>query len=113
MNNDSPIHNNIEGMLRLVNEFPAIRLLGSYADWRVVGGRPSGEVRGIWESARLLATDSVAAWFELPRGEVVYGHVASFVEDEKDGDKAYAAPRVRTKAKSKAAILREELAMVD
>lgn len=111
MNNDSPIHDNIEGMLRLTIEFPAIRLLGSYADWRVVGERPTGEVRGIWQTAKLLATDGVAAWFELPRGEVVYGHIASFVEDEKDGPVSYGLRK--GKGKSKAALLREELAMVD
>lgn len=109
MHNNSPIHENIEGMLRLTLEFPEVRILGSYAEWRVVGERPTGEVRGLWESAILLATDGVAAWFMVGRGAVVYGHLANFIADKKE---PYFGPR-KAKGKSKATRLREELAMRD
>lgn len=84
MINSSPIHDNIEAMLRLSGEFQEVRVMGSLAEWRVVEGRPVGEVTGVWEDVRLLATDGIAAFFLRGSGEVVYGHLHCFKKDKKE-----------------------------
>lgn len=96
MNNQSPIHDNIEGMLRLGTEFPDLRLMGSLAEWRIVPERPEGEVLGVWDGVKLLATDGVAAFFLRGDGTVLYGHLRHFVADKKDPnlDREYRPKRV-------------------
>lgn len=113
MQNNSEIFGNIDAMIRLTVEFPAIRIFGSLAEWRVCDRSKVGEVVGIWEDVRRLATDGVSAFFLRGDGTVVYGHITSWVEDKDNSPAASVAGGRRPKVLSVRQEFLQNLVMED